>query len=233
MDCLTTRYPNRLELDHIFESSGEMAARFGSDWIDLPTVGGGGCASHPKVALVFINPTGRNQSASERWPGERAPFIGLSRIWRVLSQAGIVAPEMLLDMMPDGSWTLPFASDFYRCVADRGLYVTNLVKACRKDATLPTLRMARESAPALVDELTVVQPDVVVAMGGMVGTVLSGSPVKLEDDYRRFVETGRLRERSIPGTDVRLASVYFPIGRGNPVRAKEMLGAVAADALLD
>ena len=231
MDHLVTRFPHQAELERIFDRSVETAARFGPEWVDLPAVGGGGCSSRPKIALVFINPTARNQSASERWPGERAPFVGLSRIWRVLSQAGIVAPDLLLDMLPDGSWTVPFATQFYQSVAAHGLYVTNLVKACRRDATLPSVRMARAFAPALVDELSVVQPDVVVAMGGLVGTVLGGSPVALEDEYRWFVESGRLRERSIVGSDLRLLSVYFPIGRGNPIRSKEMLSAVSADFL--
>ena len=204
-----------------------MAGPFGPEWNRLPWVGSGGRAVRPSLALVFINPTARNQSAIERWEGERAPFIGLRRLWRALASTGLLDRRRVDELPPDGRWTRNEAAEFYRHVAQSGLYVTNLVKACRSDSVLPSTRMARAFRDLMVDELKAVEPRLVVGMGGMVTSVLSQQPVRLEDEYRSLLSSGTLPVRQVAGSDLVLSPSYFPVGRGNPVRAQEMLSAAS------
>ena len=131
------RTPNSTAL--IEKIDAEMAQiPLSAEWTDLPFVYSGGCADRPKVALVFINPTARNQSVRPGWPLDRAPFIGLARIWRLLGRTGLLRESDVADLPLDGRWEPKYALQFYRRIADRGVYVTNLVKACRSDATLPS-----------------------------------------------------------------------------------------------
>ena len=225
---LQTLYPTQPGLVDLFEQTNEVVAPFGSQWTLLPWIGSGGCSARPDVALVFINPTSRNQSAREGWVGERAPFIGLSRIWKVLASAGLI-PQRLVDSLPrDGLWSRASASDFYRVLADERIYVTNLVKSCGTDATLPSLRMARAFRDMMLSELSIVQPKLVIGLGGMVSSVLTATPVSLEQEYTAFCRNRQTHTRSIAELSQPLMPCYFPVGRGNPRRAKEMLAAVSS-----
>jgi hypothetical protein len=220
---LTCLHPEPEGLVDLFGESDTVAATFGSDWTELPWVGGGGLAKRPDIALIFINPTRRNQSARERWANTRAPFIGLSRIWRVLAKSRIVSSSLIGTLPPDGTWSPEYASDFYRLIAADRVYVTNLVKACRTDATLPSLRQAKAFRPLLIQELSLVRPKLIIGMGALVSTVLSGTALSLESHYRSFRATGILRTESVPDLSQSMVPCYFPVGRGNPARASEIL----------
>lgn len=130
---------------------------------------------------------------------------------------------MLWDMPSDGKWTPDYASNFYKAVSERGIYVTNLAKACGADATMPSMRMARAYRPLMIEELRIVRPRIVIAMGALVSSVLSKAPVALEAVYRQFTEKRALPVEQIPDSDIPMLPCYFPIGRGNPIRANEML----------
>ena len=223
---LLTRYPASKEIDAITVAASYKASRFGRLWTDLPSVGSGGRTVSPKLALVFINPTARNQSAGENWLGERAPFIGLSRVWQLLADAGLIDRGVVSKLGPDGRWRLDEANRLYRHIASRGLYITNLVKACSYASDMPSMKMAREFGDLLIAELEIVRPRLVVSMGVQVTTVLSQAPVRLRDEYRHFLVSGQLRRRPITGTDLSLVPSYFPVGRGNPARAREMIGSL-------
>lgn len=226
---LRTLYPTQPKLKVLFEQSDRVVTPFGGQWTQLPWIGSGGCSVNPNVALVFINPTARNQSAREGWRGERAPFIGLSRIWKVLAASGLI-PQYLVDSLPkDGLWSRDSASHFYRVLADERIYVTNLVKSCGTDATLPSLRMAKAFRDMMLTELSLVQPKLVVGMGGMVSSILTATPVSLEQEYAAFCSNQRAQTRSITEISRPLMPCYFPVGRGNPARAKEMLASIASD----
>jgi hypothetical protein len=215
-----------MRLDAILSESFGIAENFGPEWRELPGVGSGGCTESPRMALVFINPTARNQSARNGWAGERAPFIGLSRIWKFLSSTGLISQKVVDGLPKDGQWTEADATRFYAGIADEGIYVTNLVKACRMDATLPSTKMARSYVEHLKYELSLVGPSVVVGMGGLVSSLLAGESVSIGALYESFRNTGTVKQMPIGGMTASLAPCYFPVGRGNPVRAREILQAL-------
>ena len=219
-------------------------------WNTIPPVWSGGQSYHPKLALVFVNPTYRNQAAAEGWPDEyRAPHIGFKRIWKFLAECGLY-PDNVIPMLPeDGKWTQDDASQLYWFAADAGLYITNLVKACRTTSAMPTTTYAREWLPLLQQELAIVRPQYIVTMGGLVSSLVLGKPIMLRAVYHYVMATGSPlichdTDDSHTPTDVRrplichdtddshdnpadIVPCYFPSGRGNPAKAREIMTAIA------
>jgi uracil DNA glycosylase superfamily protein len=191
----------------------------------LPDVYSGGCVDRPAMALVFVNPTYRNQSARERWDGDRAPFIGLRRVWRFLASCGLLPSEVVESLPRDGAWMRRDAAHLYRAVSDAGIYVTNLVKACSVDSEMPRPREAREWLPLLRAELDIVLPHTVVPMGAMVSSLVVGSPVRLADhaDIQNSFDAGL----QMSGHAAQVIPCYFPVGRGNPTSARSILSALS------
>lgn len=182
------------------------------------------------MAVVFVNPTYRNQAARDGWDFEyRAPHIGFRRMWRFLASCGLI-PELDMDMPGDGCWTRDVARDVYESAAHAGLYITNLVKTCRTTSAMPTAGYAREWLGLLRAELGMVQPGVVITMGGLVSSLVCSEPVKVSDVYSSVISQGKAvsRRLGLPGGHVcSVVPSYFPAGRGDPSRARAIIGRVA------
>lgn len=228
---MTVRYGNAPALDDLFHA--DAASRPPSadpSWNAIPPVYSGGQADHPGVAVVFVNPTYRNQAARDGWDFEyRAPHIGFRRMWRFLASCGLI-PELDMDMPGDGCWTRDVASDVYESAAHAGLYITNLVKTCRTTSAMPTAGYAREWLGLLRAELGMVQPGVVITMGGLVSSLVCSEPVKVSDVYSSVISQGKAvsRRLGLPGGHVcSVVPSYFPAGRGDPSRARAIIGRVA------
>lgn len=199
----------------------------GPGWRDLPYVYGGGKTRRPSLALVFMNPTARNQSVSDAWHAGRSPFIGLSRIWRFLANARLLDGSDIADLPPDGTWSEDFAVAFYGRIADRGLYITNLVKACAADATNPPVSMAKRFRTATIAELAAVKPGVIVTMGTLVSSVLLQREIRFKEWFADSNGSASKRaDRAVAGADV--VPCFYPIGRGDPSAARRVLRQVIA-----
>ena len=204
-------------------------------WDAIPPVWSGGLADRPRLALVFINPTAGNQAARDGWPAEyRAPHLGRHRMWDFLTGCGLI-PRLIVP--PDGEWTLGVARNVCESAAYAGLYVTNLVKACRTTAAMPTARYARGWLPLLREELGIVDPERVVTMGGLVTSLLLGKPFRVGDAWRHLETTRTVLElpychpgcepRGTGGGCLRIVPSYFPSGRGVPARARAIISMLA------
>jgi hypothetical protein len=250
-------------------------------WDRHPPVWSGGQSDHPDYALVFVNPTYRNQAVREDWPDElRAPHIGAKRMWEFFHACGLLpdyVPSSLLrskdppacpdgkdipragenrsgsafSLPPDGHWTQDDAIRVYGAAADAGLYITNLVKACRTDSRLPSMPFARSYLTLLKDELGIVQPRYVVIMGGLVSSLMlerSFSPVAAYDHLRvtgRPLMFGQKNLDSRPDDETGSHSTsdsqrpaamvpsYFPCGRGDPAKAKAIITALVSSTRHD
>lgn len=197
------------------------------DPLGLPPVVGGGCTTKPRVALVFINPTARNASTRDGWAGPRWPWLGTRPVWRVLADAGLLDPEVRRQIDGCRTWTEEFAETVYEDVAKRGMYFTNLVKWTGPNGDLPSPRLVRLYEDVLDEELRAVEPQAVVAFGGMTVKALTGHTVKLGQILDEARETG-----AVPGFAHRQLALtvypcFFPVGRGNPRGATELLSILA------
>jgi len=195
------------------------------EWAKLPPIWAGGSTDCPKIALVFINPTYRNQSATFDWPGDRAPFIGLRRTWTFLSNCGLFEESVAKALPRDQAWSVGDASRLYRAVADAELYVTNLVKACRITSDLPSLAFARNYLELMASELGIVHPKYVVTMGSLVSSLLLGRQFPLGTAFDHLQSTGQALVAGAIGQSWIVPS-YFPVGRGSPTKARAIISAL-------
>jgi hypothetical protein len=193
-----------------------------TQWTTLPPVWAGGLAERPRIALVFINPTYRNQSTVGQWTADRAPFIGLARIWRFLASCDLLDQRLVRRLPPDGSWTEEDAYGLYEAVAESSLYVTNLVKACGIASELPPPALARDYLDLLRDELKIVSPAIIVPMGVLVTSLLLKRPFRLGDIDEHLAREGRPMAAG-KFSNALIVPSYFPIGRGNPTKARAIL----------
>jgi hypothetical protein len=208
----------------LFGEDGTVAA-LDEEWLRFPPIWAGGYTACPRMALVFINPTPRNQSAREGWRGDRAPFLGIRRPWKFLASCGLLRDDVVDSLPADQCWTKNDAETLYNHVAESGLYVTNLVKACRSSADMPSAAFARPFVALLRRELALVQPGVVVSMGGLVSSLLLGGPFRLSAATDYLGRTGKPLVAGSFGSSAVIPS-YFPVGRGSPTRARAILAAV-------
>lgn len=195
------------------------------EWTKLPPIWAGGATDRPKITLVFINPTYRNQSATFDWPGDRAPFMGLRRIWTFLSGCGLFEESVVKTLPRDRAWSVDDASRLYSAVAGAELYVTNLVKACRVTSGLPSLAFAREYLDLMVSELEIVRSEYVVTMGSLVSSLLLGRQFPVGSAFDHLESTGQAMVAGAINRSMIVPS-YFPIGRGSPTRARAIISAL-------
>ena len=102
----------------------------------------------------------------------------------------------------------------------RSFYFTNLVKWTGHDATLPDKKKIELYLPLLEKEIELVRPKYIVTFGLMPFTSLVKEKIKLSEYYDEVMssELRFYRYESVP-----VIPCYFPVGRGNPKRAVEML----------
>ena len=192
---------------------------------DLPPVMGGGQTHRPRLALVFINPTHRNASTRNGWAGPRYPFIGTKAVWRVLAQGQLLPATVADEIVSRPTWDEEFAASVYSRVEASSLYLTNLVKWTGPTGDLPSGAMVKTYADILRRELELVCPEAVVAFGGLTYRALTGEAVRLSDVLQTVRTEGRVpSSRSRFGIPV--YPCYFPVGRGNPRSAAEILAAL-------
>jgi hypothetical protein len=208
----------------LFSKDKTMTA-LDDEWTQFPPVWAGGNTVCPRIALVFINPTLRNQGAREKWQGDRAPFLGIRRPWKFLASCGLLDNDIVDSLPADQCWTEGDAEMLYNHVAESSLYVTNLVKACRSSADMPSAKFARLFLALLRTELALVQPAVIVPMGNLVSSLLLGRAFKLSVATDHLNRTGKPLVADNFGSSA-VIPTYFPVGRGSPTRARAILAAI-------
>lgn len=172
----------------------------------------------PVVGFVFINPTYRNISASPGWKGPSYPFIGTKQWWNVLFRAGIL-PEHLASSIVNG-WDEELAQEVLSWMEQSGIWITNVVKTAYNHSRIPDMATMRAGASILMKELEILKPKFIVAMGAIPFRMITGKSIKLSEAYESLMR-GRPLSETVGSSTV--LPCYFPVGRGNPKRAEEML----------
>jgi len=174
--------------------------------------------------FVFINPTARNISTRVEWEGPRFPFIGTKHIWRVFHKAGLFDTDLLAHIEREREWSLQLTDRVLDFLKLRGFYLTNLVKWAGHDSTLPDARKIQMFLPILRKEIELVRPRTIVTFGHIPFVALVGRRITLSDFYYRVMKVRRLEAFPLPfNPQVKVVPCYFPIGRGKPGRAVDLL----------
>jgi len=186
---------------------------------------GNGKTNKPKIMFVFINPTARNISSDKSWRGPRFPFIGTKQIWKVFYRAGLFNKELIDKINTSSDWSVEFTNQVLRFLRNKQIYLTNIVKWTGHDAALPNSEKIRMFLPVLRKEIEIVKPRYIVAFGLIPFESLTKSKIRLSGYYERATKSKTLTTYHIRVGDfkARVIPCYFPIGRGNPERAIELL----------
>lgn len=191
----------------------------------LAPILGGGQTINPEVMFVFINPTARNISSDPNWQGPRFPFIGTKQIWRVFHRTGFLDDALIRRIEQNSPWSVELAEEVEEFLRKKGLYLTNLVKWTGPDGSLPDKKKIALFLPLMIKEVEMIAPRYIVTFGSLPFEYLTGRKIKLSDYYNEISMSGKLVPQSVRiGSFVaEVVPCYFPVGRGNPVRAVEIL----------
>ncbi|HLD57077.1 MAG TPA: uracil-DNA glycosylase family protein, partial [archaeon] len=188
---------------------------------------GAGETKNPDLMIVFINPTSRNISSHRDWKGLRFPFIGRRRPWDIFEKVGWIDKDLLGEINQNkNAWSYGFAEKVLDYLKTRKLYITNIVKCTGQDAALPTVSKIKSQSHLFEKEVGLVNPKVIVAFGLLPTKALLKRDVKISDLYKETVRSRKpqFSEAKVGGKKYKVFPCYYPIGRGNPKKALEMIG---------
>lgn len=192
---------------------------------ELMPILGNGKTHNPRVMFIFINPTIRNISSNKDWRGPRFPFIGTKQVWRVFYKAGLFDKELMDKINNQSDWSVEFTNQVLEFLKRKGFYFTNIVKWTGHNASLPESKKIKLFLPVLKREIGIVRPKCIVTFGLIPFVNLTKQSIRLSDYYQRAVKSRTLQGYSLKLDGFRTSVIpcYFPIGRGNPKRAIELL----------
>ncbi len=186
---------------------------------------GAGKIKNPKLMIVFINPTSRNISSNKDWKGLRFPFIGRRSPWNIFEKVGWIDQNLFEEIKSnENKWSYEFAKKVSLYLSKKGLYLTNIVKCTGKDATLPSISKIKSQSNLFELEIKIVNPEIIVSFGLLPTKSLLKSDVKMSKLYTDVIKyKAQFYDIRIGNKTFKVFPCYYPIGRGNPKKAVEML----------
>ncbi|MCL4405993.1 MAG: uracil-DNA glycosylase family protein [Patescibacteria group bacterium] len=151
-----------------------------------------------------MNPTARNLSSTPDWSGLRAPWIGVEKIWRMLSDLKLIDYAMV-----PSEWNERSAKKLYDHVAERKLYITNLATCTQPDARHLPDAVFREYLPLVYEEIKILRPNKIITFGNQVSSIFLKKTVSVS--LYSGVKSELL---SIHGSPYRVYPTYYPVGQG-------------------
>lgn len=177
-------------------------------------------AMNPKLMLILVNPTYRNLSSDSKYRGDRFPFIGVRQFWKILAEGGLIDRKVGINLPARTGWGDKHTQQIKKELLKNRLFLTNIVKCCYDHSAYPDKSVIEDQLKLLAEEIRIVKPKKIVAFGGLVYKTLTGESIKLADYWYGSQEKA---VEIISGLGTSVAPCYFPIGRGNPQKAVEIL----------
>jgi len=191
----------------------------------LAPIVGNGKSSYPKFMFVFINPTSRNISSDPSWKGHRFPFIGTKQVWRIFHRAGLFDDALMEQINKQSTWSIGFADKVLLFLQKKSFYITNIVKWTGKDASLPDSEKINLFLPVLKREIEIVKPKYIITFGLIPFQNLTNKKIKLSDYHSAVKKADKLQfyDLDISDSGSKVIPCYFPVGRGDPKKAVDIL----------
>lgn len=211
------------ELDRLY-ASYDACARCRALGNPLRHILGGGQSARPKFLFLFINPTHHNISSRADYPGiRRYPFLGVRYFWKLMAEAGAIDRRVVVDIYKNG-WRTEHERIIEDDLRGKSIYVTNLVKCTQPNGDNPSKEVISADLPFLHQEISLVAPEHIVAFGKLPIRALTGRDVRLGDCLMAARQKkSETLKAEINGQNYPVFPCYFPVGRGNPPKAIEML----------
>jgi len=178
-------------------------------------------AMNPELMLILVNPTYRNLSSAPEYQGNRFPYIGVRQFWRVLADGGLIDRKVAFNLPSRAAWNSKYTKQIQNELAKNRLFLTNIVKCCYDHSLYPEDRVIKEQINMLAEEIKIVRPKMIVAFGELVYKTLTGKNIKLAGYWNDRKRKGD--SEIISGLKIPIIPCYFPIGRGNPKKAAEIM----------
>ena len=176
---------------------------------------------NPKLMLILVNPTYRNLSSSPEYKGARFPFIGVRQFWKVLADGGLIDKNIAYGLPLRKDWGNEYTKQIKRELIHNKLFLTNVVKCCYNHSVYPNSEVIKDQLKILAEEIRIIKPRKIIAFGGFVYKALIGKDIKLSEYWNCGKKENDFE--IISGLSVLVQPCYFPVGRGNPRRAAEIL----------
>lgn len=189
----------------------------------LQHVLGGGKSNKPDYFFVLINPTYRNITTNPDHQGIRIPFMGVSEFWKALVEPGFLPPSIYYttERKVWDERDIQFVND--QLIKNK-IYLTNLVKCAGQDATLPKSKRINWGLGILKEEITIINPKLIITLGQIPFEALTGKKIRLTDHYQEVL-SGNLKfyDLVLGKRRYKVFPTYFPTGRGEPKKCIEIL----------
>lgn len=192
---------------------------------ELQHILGAGKIKNPKLMVVFINPTSRNISSDKEWKGLRFPFIGRKSPWNIFEKVGWIDQNLFQEIKNnENKWSYQFAEKVCSSLSKRGVYITNIVKCTGKDATLPSISKIKSQSSLFEQEIEAVNPQIIVSFGSLPTKALLKTDIKMSKFYKDVIaHKTNFYDIKIKDKTFKVFPCYYPIGRGSPKKAVQML----------
>lgn len=194
---------------------------------ELQPILGNGKANNPRFMIVFINPTKRNISSAKSWKSIRYPFIGRKRPWVEFFKSGLIDDSEMLNyiMNNESNWNYEFTEKMNSYLEKKKLFITNIVKNTSQEAILPDSKAIKLYLPYFLKEIELVDPKYIITFGLIPFNALVKEKLKLKDYCNEIITTKNIKpyEITVNNKNYKVIPCIYPIGRGNPKQAVEML----------
>lgn len=191
-------------LNELEKEYQNMQIKYGDPNLDSITFGG--CKNNPDICFVFMNPTGRNITASKDWKGIKSPWIGTKNVWNLFYEIGVIEKNIYEEIKSKKGkeWTIEFAEKVYKCVENNKVYITNLAKCTQIDARALKDEVFLKYLELFFQEINIVKPKKIILFGNQVSSIVLNEKIS--------VSTVRKKEFNYKG--FKFYSVYYPVGNG-------------------
>lgn len=186
---------------------------------------GGGKTKNPRFLFLFINPTHKNISSYSNYEGSRRyPFIGVRHFYKLLSSAGFV-DKIIIGNIYNNGWKTEDEKRIENSLIKNDVYLTNLVKCTQPHPENPTKDIIIQDLPLLYKEIDIVKPTYIVTFGKLTYQTLTNQDIRLKDKLEEVKKGTYQPDKSlnIINETYPILPCYFPVGRGNPPKALQIL----------
>lgn len=182
---------------------------------------------NPKFMLIAINPTYRNLSSQPDYKGPRFPFIGVRQFWRVLGKGGLIRESVANKLPARSNWCDRDTRNVQNEILNNNLFLTNVVKCCYNHSKYPSKEVINKHIEFLAEEIKILKPQTIIAFGTLTFSLLTKTSLHLS----KYWQSGGIERYYdvLSGLSTPVIPCYFPIGRGKPQEAVQVLRKLNGD----
>lgn len=198
-----------LQLKSLFREAARLQQIYGDP--SLSPILGAGEINKPQFVFIFMNPTARNIASNPDWKGIKAPWLGTKNIWKLLYQLGCVNKGLFQEIQKKKviEWDEAFASEVYKALKVRQIYITNLAKCTQVDARPLRDLIYKKYLDLMQKEIFLLQPKHIITFGNQVSSVFLEKKVQVSQYLDNTYEV-----KKIHGKEFKVYPAFYPVGQG-------------------